>query len=301
MFPSCHSDIDPQTSFCPIQRYCEWDYYDSATRRFLRRRLNYRENTWDYDGVKNEDLEMTSFEDLLGTVRNALESIGFDEDSHDCCQVHYEDYDWSDFSGSDMADVKSAWILLGFNQRKWDNGASGDFDDFDWDDLSNKQQEALFEHLCYTKELWNEEPISDWPDDAILPGTDTSTTSGTSLPTASPTAKRAESNSSFDFFDSIPPLFVIRSPTAQPSAVPSVALSTMPSASPSALKSALPSAMPSALLSSIPSVKSANMSTPAILDMNVSEVITTSETNTTAISSTESPTQTPSEKSENAL
>ena len=31
-------------------------------------------------------------------------------------------------------------------------------------------QESLEKHLCYNKELWDGIPLSDWPEDVILPG-----------------------------------------------------------------------------------------------------------------------------------
>lgn len=190
LFPFCRPNINPQTSFCPVQRYCDFDYYDVVTKRFFRNKLGYSRNTWNCNDGRKEDFESISFDELDDLEREALEMIGFDEDSHDCCHGHYEGYDWSDFS--DNPEVKEAWRLLGYNKVKWDLGRSTDFEELSWDELSSEQQEALSEVLCYTKELWDGVSLLSWPQDAVIPGGDieleiTNTTTSSS-PSVSPTS-----------------------------------------------------------------------------------------------------------------
>lgn len=137
---------------------------------FLMRRLNYQENTWDYTGNVNVAIEQTYYFDLTLQQRQALSEIGFGEDSHDCCLSHYETYFWGDFAGDDYAGVREALESLGYDENIWNNNLPTAIDEAFWDDLSPKQQSVAREHLCYTKELWDEVAMTDWNVDTEMPG-----------------------------------------------------------------------------------------------------------------------------------
>ena len=87
----------------------------------------------------NEEIEYNSFEELNSNQTSALEAIGFEEDSHDCCHNHYISYDWSELSDIDYIGVKTAWELIGYNEQNWMNISLQElippYDDYDWDEL----------------------------------------------------------------------------------------------------------------------------------------------------------------------
>jgi len=160
------SDID---YFCPTQRYCEWNYFAFEQRQVLTFQLGYSGSEWNYESTNI--IEETGFEDLNPFEKSALRDLGYNEDKHDCCLNHYTYYDWSDFTElEELSDVKEALELLGYNEEKWENDDGSDFDSFTWDELPPPVKSALYESLCYNKELWDSTPLTAWPEDVLLPG-----------------------------------------------------------------------------------------------------------------------------------
>ena len=174
--PPCRELDFDNFYFCPTKRYCAWDFYSNETRQFLRSRLRYTRRKWNYDfGRVNEEIEYNSFEELNSNQTSALEAIGFEEDSHDCCHNHYISYDWSELSDIDYIGVKTAWELIGYNEQNWMNISLQElippYDDYDWDELPIEVRNAARAELCYSKEIWDGEDISSWTNIAIIPGT----------------------------------------------------------------------------------------------------------------------------------
>ena len=168
-FAPCR-ELNPSVDYwCPAKRYCEWDYFDFAFRQVFTFQIGYTESDWNYEETVNI-VEATAFEDLEKFVKSGLRDLGFTEDKHDCCHNHYTAYAWDEFISEGMDDVLAAYEMIGYDKDKWDSGASTDFEEFDWDQLPREIRDALSKSLCYNRELWNEVPLTVWPENVILPG-----------------------------------------------------------------------------------------------------------------------------------
>ena len=251
--------IDPSsTYFCPVNRYCLWGQLDGAEQNYLVKNLKYSQQTWEYDNSLNENIELISFDGLGQDEQIALTTVGFDEESHDCCHGHYQDYDWSDFDGVDYDGVKRAWGLLGYNQGTWDLGLATEFDDYFWDELSDLQRLLLQEELCYTRELWNGRKLSQWPDSAIIPGSSAVETDETPAPSPVLTSTLTESIEETESLSSLTPFLQTSNTTdkeltsVEETLEPTVVLTSFPTSQPSHVPSEL-SSTPSKSISSIPS------------------------------------------------
>lgn len=167
---SCR-ELDPDILYwCPAHRYCDWNGQTFYTQAWLSDRLLYSMRTWNYF-LKNRPVEKRSYETLSPDVIENLEQMGYDVDKHECCFTHYELYGWDEFDTYQMVDEQNAWAKVGYDQNKWDNVLNIPNIQLEWDALSQEIREALQLYLCYNRELWNETPLEDWPDDAVLPGT----------------------------------------------------------------------------------------------------------------------------------
>jgi len=126
--------------------------------------LDYEEKSWNYE-VPAES-ENIAFSELKSTSQDTLKTLGFDEDKHDCCNGHYLSYFWNELHD----EAREAWELLGYNEEMWESGGFSKYDEYDWDDLPRDIQLSASTHLCYSRELWDQEPLPLWPQNAILPG-----------------------------------------------------------------------------------------------------------------------------------
>lgn len=167
-FGACREIDTSKRYYCPVIRYCSWDFYSGRTRLFLED-IGYVRGEWNCKGWSAVDL--TNFESLATAAQNNLEAMGYDEDRHDCCNGHYSGYAWSDFDESKgYKGVKDALIALGHDENSWTNGLPRRYDDSYWDELPLDVQQLAYDELCYTRELWDRRPLSKWPEDAQLPG-----------------------------------------------------------------------------------------------------------------------------------
>ena len=166
---TCREKEGSMEYFCPTVRYCDWNSNPGPTRRFARQRLGYKMNSWNFLTVNT--IEQTAFEELAVNIQKNLMQLGYQEDEHDCCQGHYESYDWFEFEDDeDYSGTLAALELLGYDEDKWTNDLVTEYDDYWWDELPEDVQFALSDELCYSKELWNEVPSNMWGDDVMLPG-----------------------------------------------------------------------------------------------------------------------------------
>lgn len=165
--PSFYPNVD---YYCPVKRYCVWNAQNTETQQYLGEQLGYNEKSWNYNNARNSEIELRSFDALDETQMSALLQFGFTEDTHDCCQNHYEGYAWSDFASSEYDGIRNAWNLLGYNQTSWDNGEISEHSLKLWEELSNQQQFAASKELCFSKELWNAVAMQAWPENVKIPG-----------------------------------------------------------------------------------------------------------------------------------
>lgn len=116
-------------------------------------------------------MDNTYWAGLPHKARQGLKGFGYDEDKFDCCNLHYGDYAWSDFEQyAGYEKVLKTFQMLGYDADTWAKGKGGTFDDYWWHELPWQVQDALFENLCYSEEIWNETPMLMWPWNATLPG-----------------------------------------------------------------------------------------------------------------------------------
>jgi len=162
--------LDPNiTYWCPVSRYCEFDFFDTPMQHFLSNSLGYSRTRWNFNGIN--PIEEQYFSGLDITIQKSLESIGFTEDKHDCCQNHYTSYDWEDFDPEyGFGEVLDAWVKLGYDEELWASGGASMYDEYDWDELPQDLQISISSALCYTRETWDGEPLTEWPEDVTLPG-----------------------------------------------------------------------------------------------------------------------------------
>jgi len=159
-------------NYCPTIRYCSWNHYSSVPRSFLETGVGYDESSWNLEKDSQSLVDQTRFGALDEHVQLKLELLGYDEDKHDCCNNHYEDYDWEDFDIDDgLGMVLAALELIGYDETTWnaEDGVS-EYEDYTWEELPREIQFAATYSLCYTKETWDEIPLSEWSIDTILPG-----------------------------------------------------------------------------------------------------------------------------------
>jgi len=160
---------------CPVQRYCEWDYYDTTARQFLQFQIGYDRISWNYEsGISSiHPLELTPFEDLSKSIQDGLiiffDGVDYTPDTHDCCLGHYTGYDWDELDIV-KPNVKEAWKVLGFDESSWVGTTQPLYADFSWDDLPPDVQTVATKFLCYSEETWDGIPLTSWPDDTVLPG-----------------------------------------------------------------------------------------------------------------------------------
>merc|ERR1712224_741487 len=117
-------------------------------------------------------LEYTRYGELEDEQRQLLETLGFNEESHDCCHSHFNTFEWAELATPDYSLVVSALVLLGYNEDNWNNrtktGKSPMFEDTPWDSLPIGIKFSA-RSLCYSRETWDRATMP-WPDVAIVPG-----------------------------------------------------------------------------------------------------------------------------------
>jgi len=189
-FSPCRA-LDKDTEYyCPTTRYCEWSELGFRQRLYLMQNLAYTGFSWNYMVVA--PWEYTWFGGLPLTMQCTLEELGYDEDKHDCCNGHYEDYDWSDFSEEGYEDVLWAYKVIGYTQELWESGnktaiEEETWEDYWWYELPEEVQMANKYYLCTNREIWDGVFLTSWEKDVELPGSyHVNTTVITVTPSASP-------------------------------------------------------------------------------------------------------------------
>lgn len=198
-FVGCRPRYDDTMYWCPFERYCEWDYYPLSVKTNYRLSVGYGRDDWNF--VAESPVEAMSFSTLTDEQQAGLSDIGFNEDKHDCCLNHYNDYDWSDFDPEyGFQTVLDALETLGYNEVMWQNSIAAAYERFGWDDLPEQVQNAAYE-MCWSKETWNQEDLADWPFDAELPGSDYLITSIVPTFSPPPTPVGGKKENDYDDYD----------------------------------------------------------------------------------------------------
>eukprot|EP00578_Thalassiosira_sp_NH16_P020111 CAMPEP_0181083060 /NCGR_PEP_ID=MMETSP1071-20121207/3957_1 /TAXON_ID=35127 /ORGANISM="Thalassiosira sp., Strain NH16" /LENGTH=397 /DNA_ID=CAMNT_0023164695 /DNA_START=61 /DNA_END=1254 /DNA_ORIENTATION=- len=156
-------DMNSNPSFFPHPmpnfRYVPWDELSSVSRNIAGGMLNYTQSSWDNHG--DAIVEKNTFLNLKPEQREGAIELGFYTHTWDCFMNHYLSYFWSSFH----EDLKVAIVTLGWDEDMWAN--DGDMipasEGKIWDDLS-PEEKAAATRLCYFKEIWDSEPITQWYD-----------------------------------------------------------------------------------------------------------------------------------------
>lgn len=165
----CRTTHDDHEYYCPVKRYCLWSFYSPEMTATLQEKVGYIQPGWDY--LFPSPIDQSYWSGLPESATQALRGLGYDEDKFDCCNSHYFQYDWNDFTkyeGYEM--VLYALKMLGYTEEIWNSGTPVKYEDYFWHELPVEVQEAVFDGLCYTEELWNGYPLLTWSPDATLPG-----------------------------------------------------------------------------------------------------------------------------------
>ena len=87
------------------------------------------------------------------------QGLGITEAMWNCHVNHYTGLWWEDI---ERYGYDQYFIALGWTVDSWDNGAHApETEDLYWDELTPEQRAAATQ-LCYTREVWDSVPISDW-------------------------------------------------------------------------------------------------------------------------------------------
>lgn len=152
----------------PEYRYYPWSQLDQDERELLTD-AGYTQSTW--DTPETAPLEDKAWSELKSWQRERLREYGFYEAQWDCFMNHYADYDWFELV---LEGVATDFETLGWTEEDWYAGQEPSSYDLDYDDLTESQQDALWE-ICYFRETWNGDKITEWDDDvrsgsAVAPG-----------------------------------------------------------------------------------------------------------------------------------
>lgn len=133
------------------------------------------------------ELEKWAWGDLYSREREGLAGLDVSPEMWDCHINHYSGLWWRDLV--ELGHAKH-YVTLGWDVDAWENGApKPDSDDAYWDELSPEEQYAAG-HLCYSKYLWDQVPLNEWPALETLPPIAAASSQIKSLsPTLSPTPR----------------------------------------------------------------------------------------------------------------
>lgn len=156
-------DMNPNPTFfphpMPMFRYKPWSELDSVTKNVAAGLMNYTEYTWDTFG--EAIVEKNTFLNLDPEPREAALELGFYTHSWDCFMNHYQSYYWSSFH----EDLRVAIETLGWTEAMWsdETDMTPESENTLWGDLT-PEEKAAATRLCYFREIWDDEPITDWYD-----------------------------------------------------------------------------------------------------------------------------------------
>ncbi|KAL7546468.1 hypothetical protein ACHAWF_009800 [Thalassiosira exigua] len=155
-------DMNPNPTFfphpMPMFRYKPWDQLDSVTKNVAQGMLNYTEELWNDFG--SAVVEKNTFLNLDNVAREGALDLGFYTHTWDCFMNHYLSYYWSSFH----EDLRIAVETLGWTEAMWENGEESPLSEGKvWIDLT-PEEKAAATRLCYFREIWDDEPITNWYD-----------------------------------------------------------------------------------------------------------------------------------------
>mmetsp|Transcript_6733 Transcript_6733/g.10761 ORF Transcript_6733/g.10761 Transcript_6733/m.10761 type:complete len:393 (+) Transcript_6733:155-1333(+) len=154
-------DMNPNPSFFPHPvpnfRFMPWNELSAVTQNVAGGMLNYTEATW--NNLRTSVVEKNTFLNLDSDEREGAMDLGFYTHTWDCFMNHYLSYYWSSFHD----DLKVAIVTLGWDEAMWSDesdtapASEGKF----WIDLT-PDEKAAATRLCYFRETWDAEPITNW-------------------------------------------------------------------------------------------------------------------------------------------
>jgi hypothetical protein len=156
-------DMNPNPSFFPHPmpefRYIPWSELSDSARTLASSAMNYTEDYW--NNLGSSVVEQNTFFNLDADARDAAMELGFYTHTWDCFMNHYLSYYW----GSFQDDLKVAIETLGWTEEMWSDN-SNEYPPSEakaWIDLT-PEEKAAASRLCYFREIWDDEAITEWFD-----------------------------------------------------------------------------------------------------------------------------------------
>lgn len=147
--------MSPTTSLLLFQ--LPWSSLTETEKKVAELYLKYTQDSWDQPGTN--ELEDNSYDDLDSNGQAGAMSFGLSGEIWDCHINHYSGYYWADLEEGGLDQYYS---VLGWNIDNWENdGPVPDTEEAYWDELTPDQQAAA-SAICYSKDLWNGNAITDW-------------------------------------------------------------------------------------------------------------------------------------------
>lgn len=156
-------DMNPNPSFFPHPmpefRYIPWSELTDSARTVASSAMNYTESTW--NNLGSAVVEMNTFLNLNDTARDAAMELGFYTHTWDCFMNHYLSYFWNSF----QEDLQVAIETLGWTEEMWSDNSTvyPTSESKAWIDLTSEEKAAAT-RLCYFREIWDNEAITEWFD-----------------------------------------------------------------------------------------------------------------------------------------
>ena len=153
--PSLYVSLTVSTTFLLFQ--LSWSSLTETEKKVAQVYLKYTQDSWDQPGTN--ELEDNSYDDLDSNGQAGAMSLGLSGEIWDCHINHYSGYYWADLEEGGFDQYYS---VLGWNIDNWENdGPVPDTEEAYWDELTPDQQAAA-SAICYSKDLWNGNAITDW-------------------------------------------------------------------------------------------------------------------------------------------
>ena len=154
----------------PEFRYKLWNDLDADVRQIYSSNLGYDEGSWNEPGsfwLEHQTFWYIQTQLPSRIIDTVTLEMGFTEVTWDCWINHYSDYRWfelDDIPTSSTRSVLDELQTLGWTKWSWRSDHQSDWPDSefkDWIELTTEERISA-EHLCYTKELWDDIPLPQW-------------------------------------------------------------------------------------------------------------------------------------------
>mmetsp|Transcript_20892 Transcript_20892/g.45291 ORF Transcript_20892/g.45291 Transcript_20892/m.45291 type:complete len:652 (+) Transcript_20892:286-2241(+) len=155
-------EMNPNPSYFPYAvpefRFVPWNQLPSATRQTARNMMRYNETTW--NRIYTSAAERQDFYNMKSNERKGARMLGFYPAQWDCHINHFNSWSWKILYGKNLLALET----LGWNETCWDYDlCEPASEDKTWNELTPDERGAAT-MLCYFKETWDGDRITQWFD-----------------------------------------------------------------------------------------------------------------------------------------